>query len=134
MIGTLPEDIREALLETIPIELSIIDKNDKVIAWNKHDTRIFRRPESVIGRDVRKCHPKESLHKVERILGEMKDGTRNKARFWIDLHIGKGEEKQKIMIEYYALRDKNGGFLGCMEASQNISDIKKLTGEKRLLD
>ena len=104
------------------------------MVWNKHDTRTFKRPESVADRDVRNCHPKERLHKVERILGEMKDGIWDKERFWIDFHIGKGDEKQKIMSEYYALRDKNGRYLGCMEVSQNISDIQKLTGEKRLLD
>jgi len=134
MIGKLPENVLEALLETIPIEFSVLDKNDKVLAWNKHKTRIFKRPEGVVGRDVRNCHPKKSLDKVEQILQEMKNGTRDKARFWIDLPIGPDETKQKILIEYYALRDPKGNYLGCMEASQNISILQSITGEKRLLD
>jgi uncharacterized protein len=64
----------------------------------------------------------------------MKAGTRDKARFWIDLPIGPGGEKQKVMIEYYALRDPAGKYLGCLEASQNIGELQKIQGEKRLLD
>jgi len=134
MIGKLPEDILQAVLEIIPLEFSVIDKNEKVLAWNKHATRIFKRPEAVVGRDVRNCHPKKSLAKVEQILQEMKGGTREKARFYIDLPLGPNQEKQKVLIEYYALRDAQGKYLGCLEASQNITEIQKLSGEKRLLD
>ncbi|DAC72080.1 MAG TPA: hypothetical protein DSN98_07045 [Thermoplasmata archaeon] len=134
MIGKLPENILQAVLETIPVEFSVIDKNEKVLAWNKHATRIFKRPEAVVGRDVRNCHPKNSLGKVEQILQEMKAGKRDKARFYIDLPLGPNQEKQKVMIEYYALRDEKGTYLGCLEASQNVGEIQKLSGEKRLLD
>lgn len=134
MIGRLPENVLEALLETIPVEFSIVDQNDKVLAWNKHETRIFKRPSGIVGRDVRDCHPKKSLDKVETILQEMKVGSREKARFWIDLPIGPDDEKQKVLIEYYALRDSDGKYLGCLEASQNIADIQSLTGQKRLLE
>jgi DUF438 domain-containing protein len=134
MIGKLPENVLHALLETIPIEFSVIDKNEKVLAWNKHATRIFKRPEAVVSRDVRNCHPKKSLGKVEQILQEMKAGKRDKARFYIDLPLGPNNQKEKVMIEYYALRDEKGAYLGCLEASQNIAEIQKLSGEKRLLD
>ncbi len=134
MIGELSKDILEVILETIPIEFSVLNENDEVLAWNKHETRIFKRAEAVVGRNVRKCHPEKSLDKVETILSEMKDGTRDKARFWIDLELPGFDEKQKVMIEYYALRNKNGKYIGCLEASQNVSDKQKLTGEKRLLD
>jgi hypothetical protein len=132
MIGDLPKSILDSLLETIPIEFSVIDENNKVLAWNKHNIRIFKRPTGVIGKDVRDCHPKKSLHKVEQILKEMKEGKREKARFWID--IKKDNKKRKILIEYYALRDPNGKYLGCLEASRDITEIQSLTGEKRLLD
>jgi PAS domain S-box-containing protein len=134
MIGKLSEEILQAVLETIPFEFSVIDRNEKVLAWNKHSTRIFKRPEAVVGRDVRNCHPKKSLGKVEQILQEMKAGKRDKARFYIDLPLGPNQEKQKVMIEYYALRDAQGKYLGCLEASQNIAELQKLSGEKRLLD
>lgn len=134
MIGTLPNDVLEAVLETLPVEFSVLDANDQVLAWNKHDTRIFKRPRNVIGMNVRNCHPHHSLNKVETILSEMREGTRNTARFWIDLHIDDETLPQKILIEYFALRDVTGNYLGCLEASQNITDKQQITGEKRLLD
>jgi hypothetical protein len=134
MIGELPDNILDAILETLPIEFSVIDKDDKVLAWNKHNERLFKRPIAVVGRDVRDCHPKKSLHKVEQLLNEMKDGERERARFWIDLNIEGKKDKQKILIEYYAIRDSDGNYLGCLEATQNITEIQKLKGEKRLLD
>jgi uncharacterized protein len=133
MIGKLDEKHLQAILETIPIEFSVLDQDDKVLAWNKHKSRVFKRPEAVVGRDVRNCHPKNSLSKVEQILSEMKQGSREKARFWIDLKLDDGN-LHKIMIEYYALRDKDGSYLGCLEASQDITDIQSLQGQKRLLD
>ncbi len=134
MIGELDKNTLEALLDTIPVEFSVVDKNDKVLAWNKHETRIFKRPTGAVGRNVRDCHPKGSLNKVETILAEMKAGKRDNARFWIDLPMKDKDTPQKIMIEYYALRDAAGNYLGCLEASQNITEIQKITGQKRLLD
>lgn len=134
LIGKIPEDVFKAFTNALPIEFSIIDKNDKVLSWNKHETRIFKRPVGVIGKDVRDCHPKKSLDQVEQIITEMKEGTRDKARFWIDLNLEGFDEPQKILIEYYALRNEDGTYLGVLEASQNITEIQKLKGDKRLLD
>jgi uncharacterized protein len=134
MIGKLPENILQATLEAIPIEFSVIDTNEKVLGWNRHATRIFKRPEAAVGRDVRNCHPKKSLGKVEQILQEMKAGKRDKAQFWIDIPLGPNGKKEKVLIEYYALRDAKGTYLGCLESSQNIGKYQEITGEKRLLD
>ena len=134
MIGKPSEKEFEAILETLPIEFSVLDKDDKVLAWNKHETRIFKRPEGAIGRNVRNCHPPKSLDKVEKIIEEMKTGKRDEASFWIDLPIGKIGEKNKVLIRYFALRDKNGEYLGCLEVSQNITPMQEIKGEKRLLD
>ena len=134
MIGELDKNVLDALLETIPVEFSVVDKNDKVLAWNKHETRIFKRPKGAVGRNVRDCHPQGSLNKVEAILSQMKAGKRDSARFWIDLPMQGKDTPQKVLIEYYALRDLAGNYLGCLEASQNITEIQKITGQKRLLD
>jgi PAS domain S-box-containing protein len=130
--GTLPQNILTSLLETLPMEFSITDADDNVVAWNKHETRIFRRSDNVLGRNVRACHPKQSLQKVETILSEMKAGKREKAEFWIDLTIDGAVEK--VLIQYYALRDQAGKYVGCLECSQKIGHIQSLTGQKRLLD
>lgn len=134
MIGKLDPAVLDAVLETLPVEFSVLDTDDKVAGWNKHETRIFKRPEGALGRDVRKCHPERSLPTVERILDEMKSGGRDRARFWIDLPLGPGGEFQKVLIEYYALRDQKGRYLGCLEASRNIAEIQELEGQRRLLD
>jgi len=130
----LTPEIIKSIFETIPGELTIIDANDKVIGWNKHDKRIFKRPIIAMGRDFRECHPEKSLHIVEKIVNEMKQGKRDKARFWIDMQINENEPKHKILIEFYALRDQNGKYLGCMEFDIDIEELRKLEGEKRLLD
>lgn len=132
MIGKFNAAQLEAVLETIPIEFSVIDENDKALAWNRHATRLFKRPEAVVGRDVRDCHPEKSIEKVETILKEMKAGTREMAEFWIDMEV-EGQQ-EKVLIQYFALRDKQGSYLGCLEASQRIGHIQSLQGQKRLLD
>ena len=132
VVGKLSEAVLSALLDTLPVEFSVTDEHDKVLAWNRHETRVFRRSANVLGRDVRDCHPKQSLDKVERILSEMKAGTREKAEFWIDLKVDGAPEK--VLIQYFALRDGAGKFLGCLECSQKISHIQGLSGQQRLLD
>ncbi len=124
----------KSILETIPGEITIINANDEVAGWNKHTSRIFSRPITSIGRNFRECHPEKSLHIVERIVSEMKEGKRNKARFWIDMKISANQPPHKILIEFYALRDINGNYIGCMEWDLDITEIQKLSGEKRLLD
>ncbi len=133
MIGKLPPEILDSLLETVPLELSVVDREDRVLAWNKHETRIFKRPLGVVGKTVQKCHPEKSLAKVEQILTEMKKGQRDKATFWIDLPLGAQGEKHKVLIQYFALRDAEGNYLGCLEASQDLSFHQDIQGEKRLL-
>jgi PAS domain S-box-containing protein len=134
MIGKPNDEELEAILETLPIEFSVLNEDDEVLAWNKHETRIFKRPEAAIGRNVRQCHPPKSVDKVEKIISEMKKGKRDLAEFWIDLPIGEAVTKRKILIRYFALRNKDGKYLGCLEASMDITDIQKIKGEKRLLD
>jgi len=134
MIGKMNEKLLESFLETIPVEFSIVDENDEVVCWNRHETRIFKRPPGVVGRNVRNCHPPKSIAMVEQILEEMKAGKRDRAQFWIDLKLDEDAGPQKILIEYYALRDPEGTYLGCLESSRNITGILGITGQKRLLD
>lgn len=128
MTGEVPRDVLYHLLDALPVEISFIDAQDTVRYFNKPDTRIFRRPPSVIGMRVQQCHPKKSLPKVERILTEFREGKRDVAEFWID-HGGR-----KVYIRYFAVRDEEGNYLGTLEATEDITDIQKITGEKRLLD
>jgi len=95
--------------------------------FNKNGNRIFPRPPSVIGRKVQDCHPKKSLHKVNQILDDFKNNRRDAAEFWIDMR------GRKVYIRYFAVRGKGGKYLGCLEVTQDITDLKKIEGEKRLL-
>jgi len=118
----------EAIFGTLPVDITFVDDADTVQYYSKGDDRIFRRTPAVIGRKVQDCHPRESLHKVEQVVSELKSGRRDAAEFWIDL---KG---RKVYIRYFTVRDKKGDYLGILEVTQDITDIQKIEGEKRLLD
>jgi len=126
MIENLNKEQLEEMLEAIPLEISFVDENDLVKFWNRHETRIFKRPISVIGKSVQNCHPKHSVDKVNQILSDFKSGRKDSAEFWINL----GE--RKVYIRYFAVRDKTGRYLGTLEATQDITEIKRIEGEKRL--
>ena len=128
MIENLSKEQLGGILEVIPVEISFVDENDLVKFWNKHETRIFKRPVSVIGKSVQNCHPKRSVDKVNQILSDFKSGKREMAEIWINL----GE--RKVYIRYFAVRDKAGRYLGTLEATQDITKIKEIEGEKRLLE
>jgi DUF438 domain-containing protein len=117
-----------AVLNTLPVDITFVDKNDEVKFFNETKDRIFVRTRGVIGRKVQNCHPQKSVHVVEKILDEFKKGTRDVADFWIWV------KDRYIFIRYFAVRDEKGEYLGTLEVSQDITDIKKLEGEKRLLD
>jgi PAS domain S-box-containing protein len=128
MKGKVSEDTLAYLLDALPFEFSFVDSEDKVQLFNKNGDRIFPRSESVIGLKVQNCHPHKSVDKVEKILEEMKAGEREHADFWINL------KDKKVQIRYFAVRDPEGKYLGCLEVSQDITEIQKIEGEKRLLD
>lgn len=134
MIDQMGEPVIKAIFETLPVEITIIDANDEVIGWNKNETRLFKRPLSSMGLNFRHCHPESSLPKVIQIVDEMRAGKRDQVQFWIDMKAGPGGETHKIFIEFFALRDDNGNYLGCMECVQDVEAIRHLEGEKRLLD
>ena len=128
MLEKLATEIIETIFDTLPVDLTFVDDTDTVRYYSKGDQRIFRRTPAVIGRKVKDCHPQKSLPKVEQVVSELKAGRKNVAEFWIDL---KG---RKIYIRYFAVRDRTGKYIGTLEVTQDITDLQKITGEKRLLD
>jgi len=121
---------KQALLifNTLPVDLTFVDENNRIRFFTKPKDRIFPRSPAAIGRDVRNCHPPQSVHVVEKIIDEFRKGHKDSATFWIQL---KG---RTILIQYFALRDENGQYRGVLEVSQDITEIKKIEGEKRLLE
>jgi PAS domain S-box-containing protein len=128
MIENLSQEQLAGILEALPLDISFVDGDDLVRFWNRHESRVFKRPRSVLGKSVLDCHPKHSLDKVNQIISDFKSGKRSSAEFWID-HQG-----MKLYIRYFAVRDESGRYLGTLEAAQDITAIKALRGEKRLLD
>ncbi|WP_417888554.1 DUF438 domain-containing protein [Xanthomarina gelatinilytica] len=122
-----PEQVN-LLLRFLPVDITYVDENDKVIFYNRGEDRVFARSKGIIGREVRFCHPPKSVDMVLRILEEFKAGNKDSAEFWFNF---KG---QIIHIRYFAIRDKNKTYKGVIEMSQDITEIQKLEGQKRLLD
>lgn len=116
------------LLKTMPLDLTYVDENDRVIFYNRGEERVFPRSAGIIGREVKFCHPPKSVGTVLRILEEFRKGTKNESSFWINY---KG---RLIYIRYFAVRDAQKNYRGVIEMSQDITDIKSIEGEKRLLD
>ncbi len=126
--GTLSLGQLLGILNHLPIDITFIDKDDAVQYFSEGKERIFLRTKSILGRKVQNCHPPQSVHAVEKILQSFKEGRKSSVDFWIQYR-GK-----YVLIRYFALRDQNGEYLGTLEVSQEIGGIKKLEGEKRLLD
>jgi len=125
--GTLTKEVLEAIFSTLPVELTFVDADDTFRFFSHLRGAIFTRSTATLGTRVQNCHPQKSLHLVNKILSEFKDGSRDVAEFWINL-------QGKLMhIRYFAVRDKSGKYLGSLEVTQDITEIKKIEGEKRLL-
>lgn len=116
-----------AILSTIPFDLTFVDAEDRVRYFTQGRERIFTRTRAILGRKVQLCHPPSSVHIVETILDDFRSGRQSRAAFWINM---KGKF---IHIEYFALRDEAGTYLGTLEVSQDLTAKRALEGERRLL-
>jgi PAS domain S-box-containing protein len=126
--GSLTKDQLDSLINALPVDITFIDENDTVRYFNKPEKRFFVRTKAVIGRKVQMCHPQKSLNVVTMILDSFKAGKKDVAEFWITLN------EQLIHIRFFAVRDNNGKYVGTMEVVQDITKIRKIEGERRLLD
>lgn len=126
--GQLTQDQVNLLLTHLPVDISYVSENDEVLYYSNTEERIFPRSAGIIGRKVQNCHPPKSVDVVEKILAEFKAGNKDSADFWIQMR------GRFILIRYFAVRDRDGKYKGCLEVSQDVTDIRGLQGEKRLLD
>lgn len=125
--GSLSLDELTAVLNTLPFDVTFVDKNDTVRYFTQGKERIFDRNEAIIGRKVQFCHPPSSVHIVQQIVDDFRSGRQDRAPFWINLH-GKF-----IHIAYFAVRDAAGEYIGTLEVTQDLTGLRKLDGEQRLL-
>ena len=128
LIENLSYEQLDAIMETLPFEVTFVDASDAVAYFNRLDKeKIFVRSRSVIGRKVLMCHPAKSVDQVKKIVAGFKDGSLDKAEFWIDTGA------DKIYIRYFPVRNSQGEYMGVLEVTQEIGAIQKITGQKRLL-
>ncbi len=125
--GSFNPDELEAIFKILPLDLTFVDKDDRVKFFSHGPERIFVRNRAILGRDVRMCHPPSSVHIVEQILNDFRSGKQSSASFWINMR-GKF-----IYIDYYAVRDKDGDYMGTLEFTQDLTRLRELQGEQRLL-
>jgi DUF438 domain-containing protein len=126
--GALTQDEINSILNTLPLDMTFVGADDKVKYFTQGKERIFDRPLTIIGREVKNCHPPKSVHIVEQIVEDLRNGVKDNEDFWIrmgDLF---------VYIRYFAVSNKQGEFLGTLEITQNIKPITELEGEKRLRD
>jgi len=125
--GSFGIDELEALFKTLPIDITFVDKDDKVKFFSHGPNRIFTRNRAILGRDVRMCHPPSSVHVVDQIIEDFRSGKESSAAFWINM------QGRFIYIEYFAMRGKEGDYLGTIEFTQDLTQLRKLEGDQRLL-
>ena len=126
--GQLAPEVVNAILRNLPVDISFVGPDDRVAYYSDGESRIFPRSAAVIGREVKNCHPPKSVHMVTEILEAFKSGKRDKAEFWLELG------GRFIHIQYLALRDAHGKYLGCLEVGQDATRLRALTGQRRLLE
>jgi PAS domain S-box-containing protein len=128
MLETLSTETLEAIFDALPVDITFVDGADTVRYYSRDKDRIFKRSPAVIGKKVQNCHPKPSIDKVNEVVSDLKSGKRKVAEFWIEL------DGHMIYIRYFPVKDKQGKYVGVVEVSQDITDIQKIKGERRLLD
>jgi len=126
--GALTFEETNAIFNTVPFDMTFVGADDKVKFFTQGKERVFSRPLSVIGREVKNCHPPQSVHIVEKIVEDLRSGKKDHEDFWINF---KG---MFVHIRYYAVRNEKGEYLGTLEVTQDIAPIKAIEGEKRLMD
>ncbi len=124
--GVLTPEQVNLLLSHLPVDITFVNEFDRVAYYSKGEERIFPRSPAVIGREVRKCHPPASLHKVNKIVESFRQGKRDTAEFWLHLN------GMYVYIRYFAVRDAAGHYRGCLEVSQNIAPLQEISGERRI--
>ncbi len=125
--GILSHKELSLILNNMPGDVTFVDKDDIVKYFSNSKDRVFARTKAIIGRSVENCHPPASVHVVESIVNDFKSGKKDSEMFWIQM----GEKF--VLIQYFAIRDEDGQYMGTLEHSQDIASLRALDGEKRLM-
>lgn len=116
-----------AIFSALPVDLTFVDAEDRVAFFSEGPDRVFPRSKAIIGRKVQNCHPPKSVSTVDRILDDFRAGRQDVAEFWLEFH------GRFVHVRYFAVREE-GRYLGTLEVTQDVTAIRALTGERRLLE
>lgn len=125
--GALNFEQLRGIFAALPVDLTFVDADDRVRYFSEGADRVFERSKAILGRLVHHCHPPKSVHIVEEIVSSFKAGTQDVAEFWIEIR------GRFIHIRYFAVRDGEGSYLGTLEVTQDLTRLRRLEGERRLL-
>jgi hypothetical protein len=126
--GALTAEQLVGLFAALPVDLTFVDAGDRVRYFSQGRERIFARSKTILGRKVQNCHPPGSVHVVDKILADFRAGQRDVAEFWIDFR------GRFVHIRYFAVRNPQGQYLGTLEVTQDLTRLRTLSGERRLLE
>ncbi len=125
--GYLNSEEIQAIFDTLPFEVTYIDIEKRTRFFNNpEDMRLFVRTKTILGRPVKLCHPPKSEELVEQVIEKLQNGEK-KVDFWINF-MGR-----TVYISFVPVRNKQGELKGILEIVQDITEIKKIKGEKRTL-
>lgn len=126
--GTLSLEQLTSIFATLPVDLTFVDADNRVAFFSEGPDRVFARSRAILGREVQHCHPPKSVHIVDRIVDDFRAQRQSVAEFWINFH------GRFVHVRYFAVRDKDQNYLGTLEVTQDVSHIRALEGERRLLE
>ena len=122
--GTLTSEQTKLVLRDLPVDVSFADENDVMVYWSGATYKTC--DARSIGRDVRDCHPEQSLDCLEEILRAFKAGTKEVAEGW------EQDGKRFKHTRYTAVRDDAGAYKGILEVIHDVTDMRALEGAQRL--
>lgn len=126
--GNLSVEQLTALFSALPVDVTFVDEDDRVRFFSEGPARVFARSRAILGRKVQHCHPPKSVDVVDKIVQSFRDGTKDVAEFWIEFH------GRFVHIRYFAVRGEDRRYLGTLEVTQDVTEIRALEGERRLLE
>ena len=116
--GTLTVDQLDAMLNTMPMEVTFVDHEDINRYFNDGE-KVFKRPTTAIGRDVYSCHPPKVEPIVRGIIDSFRKGDRDNVAVWLE------KQGRPFYVNYMAVRDQNNNYIGTLELVQDMQFAKE---------
>jgi DUF438 domain-containing protein len=117
----------ETILNTLPVELTFIAKDNKFTYFNQNKEPLFVRTKAQLGDNVEFCHPVKALPAVRKILADLSSGQKDSVDFLMK------ENGKTVYNRYLAVKSAQGAYLGCIEVSQEVDGILNAAKARNLI-